>query len=289
MVGDRLLTVDGKRYSEDRTKLTLLETADARGVIAFSGLAEVGAFRTDQWLLETLAEVAAPHYTLGAVIEGLRAQAQSRFRALAGPNGRRVSFYFAGFGYPQGDSADPRIACCIVSNFERLGEPLTRGSRATFEVTGRMEVAPEARNADDPAAVLLGGNHPAVKTIQAADLLSLLEADAPTEALLGKAIDVVRQTARSKAAGGNIGEDLLSAVIPSDVAQPAILSHHPVGAPASMTAANMAHLAGPDDVWLARDLSLGPTDPDVRMVPKVGRNDRCPCGSGLKFKRCHGA
>ncbi|MDH3397892.1 MAG: SEC-C metal-binding domain-containing protein [Acidimicrobiia bacterium] len=22
---------------------------------------------------------------------------------------------------------------------------------------------------------------------------------------------------------------------------------------------------------------------------KVGRNDRCPCGSGLKFKRCHGS
>jgi hypothetical protein len=23
-------------------------------------------------------------------------------------------------------------------------------------------------------------------------------------------------------------------------------------------------------------------------VPKVGRNDRCPCGSGLKHKHCHG-
>lgn len=22
--------------------------------------------------------------------------------------------------------------------------------------------------------------------------------------------------------------------------------------------------------------------------PKIGRNDRCPCGSGLKYKRCHG-
>jgi uncharacterized protein YecA (UPF0149 family) len=23
-------------------------------------------------------------------------------------------------------------------------------------------------------------------------------------------------------------------------------------------------------------------------TPKVGRNDRCPCGSGLKYKYCHG-
>jgi preprotein translocase subunit SecA len=25
-----------------------------------------------------------------------------------------------------------------------------------------------------------------------------------------------------------------------------------------------------------------------RDVPKVGRNDPCPCGSGKKFKQCHG-
>ncbi|MCA0299476.1 MAG: SEC-C domain-containing protein [Proteobacteria bacterium] len=25
------------------------------------------------------------------------------------------------------------------------------------------------------------------------------------------------------------------------------------------------------------------------MVPKVGANQRCPCGSGLKFKRCCGS
>jgi uncharacterized protein len=26
-----------------------------------------------------------------------------------------------------------------------------------------------------------------------------------------------------------------------------------------------------------------------RATPKVGRNDPCPCGSGRKFKQCHGA
>jgi preprotein translocase subunit SecA len=28
--------------------------------------------------------------------------------------------------------------------------------------------------------------------------------------------------------------------------------------------------------------------PFVRDVPKVGRNDLCPCGSGKKYKQCHG-
>lgn len=37
------------------------------------------------------------------------------------------------------------------------------------------------------------------------------------------------------------------------------------------------------------------TDPTARLLfqpadagPKIGRNQRCPCGSSLKFKRCHG-
>jgi uncharacterized protein YecA (UPF0149 family) len=27
----------------------------------------------------------------------------------------------------------------------------------------------------------------------------------------------------------------------------------------------------------------------AKVPAKVGRNDPCPCGSGLKYKRCHGA
>jgi preprotein translocase subunit SecA len=31
-----------------------------------------------------------------------------------------------------------------------------------------------------------------------------------------------------------------------------------------------------------------PLEPITREEPKVGRNDPCPCGSGLKYKKCHG-
>ena len=32
-----------------------------------------------------------------------------------------------------------------------------------------------------------------------------------------------------------------------------------------------------------------PAKPMQRDQPKVGRNELCPCGSGRKFKKCHGA
>jgi preprotein translocase subunit SecA len=33
---------------------------------------------------------------------------------------------------------------------------------------------------------------------------------------------------------------------------------------------------------------LEKTSPFVRGAQKVGRNDPCPCGSGKKYKHCHG-
>jgi preprotein translocase subunit SecA len=32
-----------------------------------------------------------------------------------------------------------------------------------------------------------------------------------------------------------------------------------------------------------------PQAPVHRTSEKVGRNDPCPCGSGKKYKKCHGA
>ena len=46
-------------------------------------------------------------------------------------------------------------------------------------------------------------------------------------------------------------------------------------------------------LWAVYDLhdiakSLGPRQPPARNDNKVGRNDPCPCGSGKKYKKCHG-
>jgi uncharacterized protein len=47
-------------------------------------------------------------------------------------------------------------------------------------------------------------------------------------------------------------------------------------------------------IWAAYDLrqlwkSLGPRTEAVRRPAEPGRNDPCPCGSGKKYKKCHGA
>ncbi len=51
------------------------------------------------------------------------------------------------------------------------------------------------------------------------------------------------------------------------------------------------HHAGYDEALAGKDEPLAeeaPTRPVTRDTPKVGRNDPCPCGSGRKYKHCHG-
>jgi preprotein translocase subunit SecA len=46
------------------------------------------------------------------------------------------------------------------------------------------------------------------------------------------------------------------------------------------TQQNLQYQAGP---------AQAETPKPVRAGAKVGRNDPCPCGSGKKYKKCHGA
>jgi preprotein translocase subunit SecA len=47
--------------------------------------------------------------------------------------------------------------------------------------------------------------------------------------------------------------------------------------------------AGGNVMELDPRASAPPSAPFVRPLPKVGRNEPCPCGSGRKYKHCHGA
>ncbi|HTY02894.1 MAG TPA: preprotein translocase subunit SecA [Rhodocyclaceae bacterium] len=48
------------------------------------------------------------------------------------------------------------------------------------------------------------------------------------------------------------------------------------------------HHADYDEALAAGSDEPKPQKPVERAMPKVGRNDPCPCGSGKKFKHCHG-
>jgi len=71
-----------------------------------------------------------------------------------------------------------------------------------------------------------------------------------------------------------------------------VLNMHTEDAPPSVSEARLDAFG--EAIWGVYDLrqlwkSLGPRVQTVRRPPEPGRNDPCPCGSGKKYKKCHGA
>ncbi|MGE0321957.1 MAG: preprotein translocase subunit SecA [Polyangiaceae bacterium] len=58
---------------------------------------------------------------------------------------------------------------------------------------------------------------------------------------------------------------------------------------AELEAAVAKHLGEPAPEGSDETVTQAPAPPPQASAPKIGRNDPCPCGSGKKFKKCHGA
>ncbi|MBA3850604.1 MAG: hypothetical protein C0502_11530, partial [Opitutus sp.] len=69
----------------------------------------------------------------------------------------------------------------------------------------------------------------------------------------------------------------------------------PAAAPTALAAAVQTTAVG--GAPSSREETASATEQEIKLptvtirrdTPKVGRNDPCPCGSGKKFKNCHGA
>ena len=63
----------------------------------------------------------------------------------------------------------------------------------------------------------------------------------------------------------------------------------PLDAPAAAAKSATGPVGGPNEAQGAPAEIQLPKVTIRRETPKVGRNDPCPCGSGKKYKNCHGA
>lgn len=88
---------------------------------------------------------------------------------------------------------------------------------------------------------------------------------------------------------------LLRAGIPLQEEQPKEVRGEPQRTDMSQMHANKEEIdeAGDDYAANERDLPPGGGQPQQKQMPvvaepKIGRNDPCPCGSGKKYKQCHG-
>lgn len=98
---------------------------------------------------------------------------------------------------------------------------------------------------------------------------------------------------RDKEAAGWLDDALerIVALTEDDTGKPEVCMYSDDGPPSTSQARVEAF---GEAIWAVYDLrqlwkSLGPRVETIRKAPEPGRNDPCPCGSGKKYKKCHGA
>jgi len=124
-------------------------------------------------------------------------------------------------------------------------------------------------------------------------LEELLSGAKPAQALIGKAVEIIRSTARSARSGGLIGERCISAVIQPETARRILTAYHSDKVSFEMFMPSIVTATSPQTLGYVMDPCLaalpGQENVPPVAIPKVGRNHPCPCGSRKKYKKCHGA
>ena len=153
-------------------------------------------------------------------------------------------------------------------------------SPAVMDWRGLLASLPEADRAE--AAADQDGAPPALAQVWASGFLAAVDHWAD---------DWAPPRDKEIAAGLADALDCIEDLLADDTGKPALNLYEAEGPP-SVSEARFEAFG--EALWAVYDLhdiatSLGPRVAPARNDDKVGRNDPCPCGSGKKYKKCHGA
>jgi hypothetical protein len=291
-VSDRRLTADGQLQEREENKASLVTLADARLLCGFTGIAKWGSFRAGQWLLDAVLETAAPDFALGGVSERLKEAATRRFDepplANLAASERRFTIILSGYLYGH---EPPLMVYGLISNYQDFDSGVDHAEAwREFQIWRFTERRPTPEPI--PTFVQRVGVWQAMSDSDVVVLRTLLSERRPSRAMVGKAVEVVRDIAARRSAQGLVGTELTSAVLFPDPAHTPEAGFHVTKASHQVVGFNQVVATGPDHQFAMMDPVIEAMDPSSAppiVVPKIGRNQPCPCGSGKKYKRCHGA
>jgi SEC-C motif len=274
----------------DFNKSLVLDLPDARLAVAFTGLAgydEPGKkpFRTRFWLAESLLDATEPDRSLEATVARLQEKAsqdipQAPVKNLAA---KCLTIFLAGYSYK---TALPKLVLWRVSNFE--GDSFGSTPSLVPSPDFNLAVHEEDDDAQDPTYVISGGLDIGVPTLGRSELHRLLAEHRPPKAVINKAVAVVRDAAKSPKSKGTVGEECSSLTLSVDYNTPAQAGYHTPHAGDTIAVPGLVEARGGSfGSMLMMDARMQMTGTAV-SIPNTPRNARCPCGSGLKFKKCHG-
>lgn len=291
-ISDRRLSWNGQLVEDESNKAAHLVCANARLAFGFTGVARWGGFVTRDWLLDAVFKSGPPDGMAKNILERLRERASEDFMHLrdisSAPKGaKRLSIMFSGYLHHHDP---PLMGCSILTNFQNFQTGQDEAEAwDEFKVTYWSEKRPLNQ---EPTLVQRIGSWQAMTPADEEILRKLLEEKKPARAIIGKAVDIFREMSDRPTASGTIGKQLSSIRISSNPQLGVESGYH---SNVNRWEWNMTDMLILDQngqgtafkgfrIQASRAPSVTPL-----VVPKVGRNHPCPCGSGKKYKYCHGS
>jgi SEC-C motif len=204
------------------------------------------------------------------------------------PTTPSLSVVVAGYCY---DDSAPRWYLWLVSNVEDLDGLLPEDKlKKGFNTQARYE---KVTRSGACGILCCGSGAKAVGANQLESLGELLRQDKPPGVIVDKVVAIVRGAARSPRSQNSVGERCSSLMIPSNRAKTAEARYHSDEvAFVHYSPTYIKSLGdGSGDYMVAETTQehFGEGGVPVALsIPRVGRNQPCPCRSGKKYKRCHG-
>ena len=288
-VSDRRISRNGVAMDEESNKAIVLVCRDSRFLVGYSGLAEYEGFRTKEWLLNVLFEVAPPDFTAKGMAERFIERATHDFARLPSlqgldPRRRRLTVMWTGFVT---NSEQPRGAALLVSNFQQFENETWGQAQDTFNCMRFIE----REGLQGPMTwVQRIGQWKKFPDAGGEELRRLLRESKPRHAPVEMAVDMIRNiSVRYPHAG--VGRQISSIVLPASRTEAVSTGYHTVGQSHVAYMPSGVIAIGPRNHHAYMEPSLRAVDPSVTpplVVERVARNVPCPCRSGQKYKRCCG-
>lgn len=290
-VSDRRLTVNGVIADDESNKAIVLQCANARLAVGFTGLARIGTFNTGDWILSALNECGPPDYTAQSIIERFTGRATKDFTEIKQLGGlsaehSRLSIAFTGYL----DHHDPPLgALAVVSNFHNLDTGIvSAGSCGHFECFFREEPRPHNGQL---ALFFPLGTLPPIPEADSRMLVDLVKSRKPARAIVGKLLDLFGKLADDATSRNVIGKQLNSIVLPRNRKLGAESGYHSEKVVAESYMPDQVYVVSDKLHMNVKDISIRPADPGTTPPlsgPKLRPNQLCWCNSGKKYRKCHG-
>jgi len=216
-ISDRRLTSGRNVINDNSNKATCIICRNGRFAVGYAGLALVGSFNTQAWLLDTFFKCASPEYTIYEIVKRFAKRASQDFKQipflakLQSPY-KRLSIMLSGY-LTHGEK--PLIGNLIITNFQdfRLGIDYP-GAKDEFWIMSELE---KDDTSSEATFIQRVGFWQAMNSQDEINLRNLLRQHLPEEVLIDAAVDVVREIANRPESNNTIGKNLIVTVVPSDM------------------------------------------------------------------------